>query len=123
MPINRTVPNAIPAEYGLNSPRCFRNSAHFVQKVGRNGHQRRPRKSFTCEEKMITAMPLVKPTTTGWGTNLIIVPKRSSPNENNTRHECCENQSIDTVFRHDAVNDHDEGAGWTANLDPAPTEQ
>ena len=39
----------------------------------------RPRKSFTCDEKMITAIPAVKPVTTGYGMNLIIPPIRASP--------------------------------------------
>jgi len=39
----------------------------------------RPRKSRIWARKMRTAMPLVKPTITGWGTNLIKPPRRKKP--------------------------------------------
>ena len=40
---------------------------------------RSPSRSFTWPEKMITAIPLVKPVTTGKGMNLIAAPSRASP--------------------------------------------
>ena len=39
----------------------------------------RPRKSRICVLAMITAMPLVKPTTTGRGMNLTAVPMPVAP--------------------------------------------
>ena len=40
---------------------------------------RRPSMSFTWLEKMLTAMPAVKPVTTGCGMYFISVPSRSRP--------------------------------------------
>ena len=40
---------------------------------------RRPRKSLTWLEKMMTAIPLVNPVTRGLGTNLMTEPSRASP--------------------------------------------
>ena len=40
----------------------------------------RPSRSRTWPAKMISAMPLVKPVTTGNGMNLIAPPSRASPN-------------------------------------------
>ena len=39
----------------------------------------RPKKSFTCDTMISTAMPLVKPITTATGIKRIKVPKRSRP--------------------------------------------
>lgn len=38
-----------------------------------------PRKSLTCPEKMIRAMPDVNPVTTGIGMNLMAVPSLATP--------------------------------------------
>ena len=38
-----------------------------------------PKKSFTCEERMITAIPEVKPSTKVCGKNFNRLPKRRSP--------------------------------------------
>ena len=39
----------------------------------------RPRKSFTCDSMITTAMPLVKPMTMEMGTKRMICPSRSAP--------------------------------------------
>jgi hypothetical protein len=38
-----------------------------------------------CEEKMMTAIPLVNPVTTGYGMNLIAAPKRARPKTMSSR--------------------------------------
>ncbi len=40
----------------------------------------RPSRSLICVVKMVRAIPLVKPTTIGYGMYLMIVPRCSTPN-------------------------------------------
>jgi hypothetical protein len=54
------------------APHFSTNSAGTVPIV-------RPRKSLTCDEKMMSAIPLVKPMITGCGMNLMAAPNLRSP--------------------------------------------
>lgn len=40
----------------------------------------KPNKSLICVVNMVTAIPLVKPTTMGYGMNLMMVPRWQTPN-------------------------------------------
>jgi hypothetical protein len=62
------IPSDKPATamaYGLTDPTCSANARHFSTNSAGTVPMRRPRKSFTWLERMMTAMPLVNPTTTG----------------------------------------------------------
>ena len=38
-----------------------------------------PKRSFICVEKMVSAIPPVKPTITGYGTNFMMLPSLQTP--------------------------------------------
>ena len=73
----------------------------------------------------MTAIPLVKPVTTGYGMNLIAPPNRARPmdHEQDARHQRADRQSVDAVLCDDAVDDHDERARRPADLDAASAEK
>src|SRR5688500_851282 len=62
-----------------NAPTADPRPAHLSRKEAERGRAGRPSRSGTWEEKMITAMPLVNPVTTGYGINLIAPPNRPTP--------------------------------------------
>ena len=73
----------------------------------------------------MTAMPLVKPVTTGYGMNLIAPPKRARPMAI-SRTPAMSVQIVrpsTPYFCDDAVDDDDEGARRPADLDAAAAEK
>ena len=66
----------------------------------------------------MTAIPLVNPVMTGCGMNLIAVPSFATPmiDEQHAGHQRGDGESVDAVLLHDAVDDHDERAGRSADL-------
>ena len=64
---------------GSMLPLAAQNASHFSMKPAGTFSMVRPNRSRIWLEKMITAMPEVKPVTTGSGMYLIQVPKRASP--------------------------------------------
>ena len=87
---------------------------------------RSPKKSRICVLAMSTAMPLVKPTTTGRGMYLIggSDAGRAERNEDDARHHRAQEQAVDAVLPDDAGHDHDERAGGAADgvIDPPSAE-
>ena len=85
---------------------------------------RRPRKSFIWLEKMITAIPLVNPTTTGCGMNLIAAAELGDAqyHEYHAGHDRSHDEPVDAVSLDDSVDDHDERSGRPADLDTRATE-
>ncbi len=73
----------------------------------------------------MTAMPLVNPVTTGCGMNLITVPSFATPmiDEQHAGHERRDGESVDAVLLDDAVDDDDERAGRSADLDARAAER
>ena len=59
--------------------RAFQKTAIFSRKSAGTSVRRSPKRSRIWLVKMMTAIPAVKPVTTGSGIYLIQVPKRSSP--------------------------------------------
>ncbi len=57
-----------------------RSEKIFSWKCSPDGAGDRPKKSFHCPTKMMTAIPAVKPTMTGFGMYLMTAPKRANPN-------------------------------------------
>ena len=76
-----------------------------------------PQKSLICVLKMRTAMPLVNPAVTGYGMNLIIVPKRASPMTKSMTpgHDRADGQIFSAILGINAIEDDDERAGRPAN--------
>src|ERR1051326_6806918 len=72
-------PIAIAIENGFTRSRCRPKEAHFSIKSAGTAPICNPRKSLTCDEKMMSAIPLVNPTMTGYGMNLIAEPNRAKP--------------------------------------------
>ena len=70
---------ATATAHQLTTSRCRSNAAHFGTKSAGKEPTRRPSRSFTWLEKMISAMPLVNPMVTGYGMNLIAPPRRARP--------------------------------------------
>src|SRR6478672_1237860 len=70
--------------------------------------RRRPRKSPTWLEAMITAIPAVKPVTTGM----------AGDDQDRARHQGCEDQARIAVHGDDSGDDHDERTGRPADLHP-----
>src|ERR1041384_35987 len=77
--MTKTDPSAIRSEYWFTEEILVAYDDHFPRKSGGTSPMFRPRKSLTCEENMMSAMPLVNPTTTGYGMNLIAEPNRATP--------------------------------------------
>ena len=100
-------------------------AAHLPMKSAGTLPIRRPSRSFTWPEKMMTAMPLVKPVMTGNGMNLIAPPSRARPKpiEHHAAHQRRDHQAVDAVLLDDAVDDHDERAGRPADLHPRAAER
>ncbi len=73
------VPVATPTAAGLTVGRARPSASHFSTKSAGTAPIESPRKSFTWELKMMTAIPDVKPVTTGYGMNLIRPPRRARP--------------------------------------------
>jgi hypothetical protein len=76
--INRARSATIVAS-ALNVPACSANAAHFSVNSGGTAPMLSPKKSLTWLDRMITAIPLVKPTITGCGMNLIAAPNLRRP--------------------------------------------
>ena len=70
-------------------------------------------------------MALVNPVTTGKGMNLMAPPTRARPRpiRNETGHQRGDQQPVHPVLLHDAVDDHDERAGWPADLHPGAAQR
>lgn len=77
--MNSTVPKASARDGQFVSPRCSARKTTFSRNSAGTPVTSSPRKSFTCVLKMYTAMPAVKPITTGSGMYLIITPSRATP--------------------------------------------
>ena len=71
---------ATSTAHGAAVSRWAPKARHLSRKSAGTAPMRRPRKSFTWLEKMMSAMPLVKPMVTGKGMNLIAPPSRTRPN-------------------------------------------
>ena len=71
-PATRTAERLTLSRWWAYSPHLPRNSAG-------SGPMSSPSRSLTWLEKMISAMPLVNPVTTGYGMNLIAPPRRARP--------------------------------------------
>ena len=68
---------AIAAQFTESS--CRANAGHLSKKFAGTAPIRSPNRSFTWLVKMISAIPLVNPVTTGCGTNLIALPSLVTP--------------------------------------------
>ena len=81
---------------------------HFARNGAGTAAIRRPSRSRICDEKMMTAIPLVKPVTTGYGMNLIAAPKRARPriDEEDAGEQRADRQAVDAVARDDSGDDH-----------------
>ena len=104
--------------YGLKADECSTNARHFSRKSAGTAPIFKPRKSLTWLEKMMTAMPLVNPMTTGCGTNLMTAPSVTAPMMTRktpamTRRD---GEAVVAVLLNDAVDDDDERAGGAADL-------
>jgi len=64
---------------GETVSRASQNACHFARKLPGTLSSDRPNRSRIWLEKMMTAMPAVKPVTTGSGMYLIQVPRRARP--------------------------------------------
>jgi hypothetical protein len=64
---------------GLALPALRAKAIHFSAKSVGTGPIRSPSRSFTWLLKMMTAMPLVNPVTSGAGMNLMAAPSRATP--------------------------------------------
>ena len=73
----------------------------------------------------MTAIPLVKPVTTGCGMNLITEPSfdDTDDDEDHAGHERRDDEAVDAELLHDAVDDDDERAGRSADLDARAAER
>ena len=60
-------------------PRLPKYAVHFPIKSGGTCWIPNPKRSLICAEKMITAMPVVKPTMRVWGKYFSRTPKRRKP--------------------------------------------
>ena len=74
------LPTATSTAAGFSDPMWDANARHFPRKSTGTTPIGSPRKSFTSPEKMIRAIPLVKPSVTGYGMNLIAPPSPRRPN-------------------------------------------
>ena len=54
-----------PSAQGFSVAKCPTYTVHFWMKSAGTSAICKPKRSFICWEKMVSAMPLVKPTTTG----------------------------------------------------------
>lgn len=66
----------------LIEPRCAASTAILGRKADGAFCTPKPKKSLICVLKISTAIPDVKPTVTGYGMYLIIVPRRAIPIKN-----------------------------------------
>ena len=84
-----------------------------------------PRNSFTCESRMSTAMPLVKPITIDTGMKRMSPPMRSEAHreQQHAGGDRAHDEVGDAVLHDDRVDDHDVGAGRPADLHARPAEQ
>lgn len=69
----------MPSAQGSVSPRCAASTRSFGRNSAGTFATSRPSASFSWLVTMITAMPLVKPVTSGCGMNRISVPVFNSP--------------------------------------------
>ena len=72
-------PSPTPAAAGATVPQCSAIDRSRPRKSPGTRSMRRPKKSLICVLAMSTAMPLVKPMTTGRGKYLTAVPSPVSP--------------------------------------------
>jgi hypothetical protein len=70
----------IPVASGVIDAALSAYAPHLARNSGGTAVMRRPNRSLICPEKMISAIPLVKPVTTGKGMNLMTLPSLKSPN-------------------------------------------
>jgi hypothetical protein len=87
---------------------------------------RRPSRSLIWLEKMISAMPLVNPVTTGCGMNLMALPEPTDtePDQDDTGHDRRDDEAVDPVLLDDAVDDDHERTRWVPPIwtrDPPST--
>lgn len=84
-----------------------------------------PSTSATWLEKMMSAMPLVKPVTTGEGMYLMMVPELCKPGEDqhHAGHERRDNKPVIAMLRDDVEHDNDEGARGPSDLEAAPAQR
>ena len=77
-----------------------------------------PKKSLICVLAMTSAMPLVKPMTTGRGMKrtAVPVPVRPMIDQDDAGHHRAHEQAVDAVLGDDAGHDDDERAGRPADL-------
>ena len=85
----------------------------------------RPKKSLICVEAMSSAMPLVKPSTTGRGMNFTACPSpvTRQDHQDDAGHHRHHQQAGHAVRGDDARDDHDERPGRSADLDARAAEQ
>ena len=70
----------------------------------------KPNKSFICVEKIVSAIPAVNPTTTGWYKFYDVSKTKCSISTSSTRHNSGNSQSGNAVLLNDAVNDNNKCA-------------
>ena len=75
----RIVPAAMIIAHWLTVPKCVKYFFLFITKSAGTSPMCNPKISFTCDEKIMSAIPLVKPTINGCGMNLMIEPMRAKP--------------------------------------------
>ena len=87
--------------------------------------QVRPRSSLIWLAKMMTAIPDVNPTVTGKGMYLIYVPSLRSPIARRMTPDSIVARISPSIpcCSHGRSDQHDEGARWPADLEPAAAER
>ncbi len=77
--IKISVPRAMAKVAKCKSPISEKYKAHFEMKSGGTCSKDKPKKSPIWEEKIVRAIPAVKPVVTGYGIYLIMEPSLKKP--------------------------------------------
>ena len=104
---------------GDHVPAEAMSSAHARHELARDRDRCcRPKKSRICVLAMRTAIPLVKPTTTGRGMKRTADPDAgyAERDQHDAGHDRAHEQAVDAVLGDDAGDDDDERAGRAADL-------
>ena len=79
-----------------------------------------PSRSFICVAKMVSAIPLVNPTTMGYELNDGSQAEAAHQDQYQTGHESGYRQSFQSVGLYNAVHDNDKCSGRSAYLHAVP---
>ncbi len=121
----RRVSAATRTAHGLSVSKRAANARHFPRNSAGSGPMRSPRKSLTSPEKMIRAMPLVKPIGDGVRDELdrAAQARQTEPHEDQARHERRDGEPVHAVLLDDRAHDHHERTGGPTDLDARASER